>query len=278
MLAWILAAGAILCLAYYVVILVYSGIGTSHAVIWLMFAFGLGAAFWSVRSYQRDSERFGLRIPVTLVTLCAAGTLILLIAQILILSAVPSVAEQRLDYLIVLGAQLDDGQPTKILRLRLDKAAEYARENPETVLVLSGGQTGGQDETEASVMQAYLLEKGVPEDRMLLEQQSTSTMENIAYSRQLIDQQRESRRSREHGVLGGLPIQRTKPDEPGLGRMMRVGILTSNFQLYRASKIAKHQGFVHVSGIACQSDQILFLHFCFRDSLALLKERIVGNL
>ena len=76
-------------------------------------------------------------------------------------------------------------------------------------------------------------------------------MENIAFSRILIEEQ---------------------------DRTARVGILTSNFHLYRARKVAAHQGMQNISYIASESDRILFLHFCIRDGIAILKERIVGNL
>ena len=175
----------------------------------------------------------------------------MVLLQIMMFGRIPAVADPDLDYLIVLGAQVKKDGPSRTLRLRLDKAAEYARQNPETILVLSGGQ--GKDElvSEAQAMQDYLAQSGIPRSRTILENQSTSTVENIAFSRMII----ESR-----------------------GEPVRVGILTSNFHLYRARKVAAHQGMENVSYIASQSDRVLFLHFCIRDGIAILKERIVGNL
>ena len=68
----------------------------------------------------------------------------MVLLQIMMFGRIPAVADPDLDYLIVLGAQVKKDGPSRTLRLRLDKAAEYARQNPETILVLSGGQ--GRDE------------------------------------------------------------------------------------------------------------------------------------
>lgn len=278
MLAWILTVGAVLCLAYFVMIVLYSGIGTSMAVIWLLFAGGLGLAAGSVRYCQKYPERIDLRIPVALVTLCAAGLVILVLLQILIFGRIPVIADSGLDYLIVLGAQVRGEEPSKTLRLRLDKAAEYALQNPETTLILSGGQGENELIPEAEAMQKYLEEKGVPRERLVLEAGSSSTVENIAYSKGVMEtlwnkRQQNLRDARRSGrALGLAAIDRE------LERPMRIGILTSNFHLFRARMIAKRQGLEEVSGIAAESDRILLLHFCFRDGLAILKDRIAGNL
>lgn len=251
MLVWILTGGALVCLVYFLVIILYSGFGTNFAFIWLLLAAGLGVSAGCIHYYGEYPEKMPLRVPVTLITLCAAGAVVMILLQILMFGRIPPVADPDLDYLIVLGAQVKKDGPSKTLRLRLDKAAEYARENPDTVLVLSGGQ--GKDETisEAQAMQDYLAQAGIPRSRTILEDQSTNTVENIAFSRMVIGDQ----------------------EAPA-----RVGILTSNFHLYRARKVAAHQGMENISYIASESDRILFLHFCIRDGIAILKERIVGNL
>ena len=173
MLTWVLAAGAVICLAYFIAIVLYSGIGTSFAVIWLIAAGGLGLAAASLKVYEREPQRIALWIPVSLVTLCASGLVILLLLQILMFGRIPVVAESGLDYVIVLGAQVKPEGPSRTLKLRLDKAAEYALQNPETTLILSGGQGENEPESEAKAMERYLLEHGVPNRQMILEDRST---------------------------------------------------------------------------------------------------------
>ncbi len=283
MLTWILAAGAVVCLSYLVLIVLYSGIGTASAWIWLLFAAMLGMASWSVYRFEKHPEQAILRIPVTLVTLCGAGMIIILVLQIMIFGRIPVVAEPFLDYVIVLGAQVKPDGPSKTLRLRLDKAAEYALQNPDTVMVLSGGQGSNEPQTEAEAMKAYLLEKGVPENQLILEQQSASTVENMAYSLGLIQQQRtkelETELAQHYARLGpGAAAARESGQAQGMARPMRIGILTSNFHLYRAVKIAEKQGISDARGIAAGTDPVLLVHFAIRDALAILKDRLAGNL
>ena len=278
MLTGVLAAGAVICLAYFIVIGVYAGIGTAYASIWLFFAAGLGVTGWSVYYYQKHPRKLPLRLPVSLVTLCATGMVILLALQILIIGRVPQVAESGLEYVIVLGAPVRGEAPGTTLRLRLDKAAEYLFQNPETILILSGGRTNSEGEPEAVMMKQYLLLQGVPEERMVLETSSFSTMENIAYSRLIIDSIKQKKKEENHQDERALPAY--LPSVLGQSRQhtYQIGILTSNFHLYRAMQIAKKQGMEGICGIASPSDRILFVHFFFCFGLAVLKERLAGNL
>lgn len=255
MLTLVLMIGAIACLSYFLIILLYSGIGTSFAVIWLLLGLFLGVTACGLRGYQKYPDKVMLWIPVSLVTLCASGLVIVLIVQILIFGMVPVTAEPNLDYVIVLGAGVRKDGLSTTLRLRLDKAAEYALENPETILVLSGGMGAGEPEAEATAMQTYLVERGIAKERLLLEERSTSTTENIAYSKVLLQQK-----------------------QSGQQDSARIGVLTSNFHLYRAVKIAQKQGIGQLYGIASESDRVLFVHYCFRDCIAILKDRLAGNL
>jgi len=254
MLVWICTIGSVICLVYFLVILIYSGIGTSFAVIWLLLGAFFGAVAFGCRSYQKYPEKLMLWVPVSSVTLCATGVLVLLVVQILMFGQIPLTAEPGLDYVIVLGAGVHKDDISNTLRLRLEKAAEYARENPETVLVLSGGQGKDEPGTEAAAMQAYLIKLGVPDKQLRLEERSASTTENIAYSKILLEQGQ----------------NQTRP--------LRIGLLTSNFHLYRAEMIARKQGISRVYKIAAESDRVLFIHYCLRDCAAILKDRLVGNI
>ncbi|MCD8082569.1 MAG: YdcF family protein [Clostridiales bacterium] len=256
MLASLIAAGAALCLLYYVVIVVYAGITTAFSAAWLLFALFFGLTAASVRVYQRHPDQVPLWLPVSMVTICAAGILIQMTLQILIFGQVPSYAEPGLDYVIVLGGRVKPEGISRTLKLRLDKAAEYARENPETRLILSGAQGEDEAQSEASFMRDYLMDAGVEASRLILEEQARNTTENLLYSRRLMEQRAED------GRLSGL----------------RIGIVTSNFHLFRAMWIARKQGMDSIQGIASGSDPVLLMHFCVRDGFAILKDRIMGNL
>ncbi len=83
---------------------------------------------------------------------------------------------------VVLGAQVNGQTPSKILRERLDAALALAEENPDMILILSGSKGSGEEITEAQAMRNYLTTHGVSFERLLLEEKSTDTLENLYYS------------------------------------------------------------------------------------------------
>ena len=290
MLIWVFTAAAVLCLVYYGVIVLYAGFGTSFAVLWLLIGGFFGATAAGIHFYQKYPERVPLWLPVSFVTLCASGLMIVLVTQILIFGRIPAAAEPSLDYVIVLGAKVTpDGSLSKTLKLRLDKALEYMKENPETMLVLSGAKGDAEPCSEADAMETYLLGQGADPDHLLKEEQSFSTVENLAYSRvmiekreNLLEQERKAeadRLLRAPGEIEGVPETGAPTNNtPVLARQPRVGIITSNFHLCRAAMIAKKQDYGTVYGIASEADKVLLVHFSLRDGIALLKDRLMGNL
>ena len=91
------------------------------------------------------------------------------------------------DAVIVLGAGIRGEEPTETLAKRLDVALEYHKKNPHAVIVVSGGQGHNEDITEALAMERYLVAAGVSADKIIKEERSTSTAENFAYSKELLD-------------------------------------------------------------------------------------------
>ncbi len=121
------------------------------------------------------------------------------------------------DYIIIHGSGLLRGnQISKLLADRMDKAIEVYHKDPTPpVLVPSGGQ--GTDETvsEADAMAEYLREKGIPEEHILIENQSMTTFENLRNSKKLIEE-----RSGEHYTA----------------------LVTSNYHVYRALRYCRKIG------------------------------------
>lgn len=83
------------------------------------------------------------------------------------------------DYILVLGAHIYPTRPSAALASRLDTAADLLTQNPTAYLVLCGGQGPDEVMPEAHMMQRYLLERGVPADRLLIEDKSNNTIQNI---------------------------------------------------------------------------------------------------
>lgn len=91
------------------------------------------------------------------------------------------------DAVVVLGAGLRGERVTRLLAQRLDKAVEFSLNNPGAVIVVSGGQGPDEDISEALAMERYLIARGVPAESIIKEDASTSTFENISYSKAILD-------------------------------------------------------------------------------------------
>ena len=94
---------------------------------------------------------------------------------------------ENADAVLVLGAALKGKEPSDTLARRLDTAMEYAQRNPEAVIVVSGGQGPQEEIPEAQAMRDYLVARGIDEGRILMEDQSTSTHQNFANSKKILD-------------------------------------------------------------------------------------------
>ena len=110
----------------------------------------------------------------------------LLFALILLLQCLNKITNDA-DYLIILGHKLNNNKPSNVLIERLECALKYLRSNNKTTIVLSGGITKNNSLSEAQVMKEYLIQNGINENRIILEDKSIDTVENIANCLNYID-------------------------------------------------------------------------------------------
>ncbi len=90
------------------------------------------------------------------------------------------------DVIVVLGARaLSGGRPSRAMRRRVDHAVALFDGGAANRLLMSGGRTGGLP-PEAEIMRDLAIEAGVPEDRIHLETDSRSTLENAIYSARIL--------------------------------------------------------------------------------------------
>lgn len=148
--------------------------------------------------------------------------------------------------LVVLGAGLYGDTPSPALAARLERAVVYLEQNPQAVAILSGGQGMGETITEAEGMRRYLLQKGIGQERLYLEEKSHNTRENLYFSREIVLS------------LG------YAADE--------IGVVSNGFHLYRAKSLANTLG-MSVKGVAAPLPDILGLDMVcyFREYFAVLK-------
>ncbi len=238
------AAGAVLCLLYYLVIVLYAGITADFAWIWIFFALLLTGLWQILRIAGAHPDRIPAWLLRTGLALLAAGAAVFLIQAAQVAGGMLRKAEPDLDYVIVLGAQVKGETPSRALRKRIDRAYEYAVQNPRTRLILSGGQGSGEEITEAECMRRCLEEMGISPDRLLPEDRSTTTKENLEFSRELYH-----------------------PENA------RTGVLSNNFHICRALILAREAGYTKVSGIPAHSDPWMQPHYIVREVFALSVHR-----
>lgn len=90
------------------------------------------------------------------------------------------------DYIVVLGSGIIGKKVTPLLAARIERGMELLYSNPNAVLIMSGGQGPGEDIPESVAMAAYAVGKGVDAERIIMEQKSVSTEENLLFSRKLM--------------------------------------------------------------------------------------------
>ncbi|WP_233147009.1 YdcF family protein [Paenibacillus selenitireducens] len=148
------------------------------------------------------------------------------------------------DYVVVLGAGLKGSEVSTTLRQRLDASAEYASMHKEIPIIVSGGQGPGEHLPEAVAMKDYLVSKGFAVDRILLESKSTSTQENLLFTRK---------------ILRNKGIQHPK-----------ILIVTSDYHMFRAELIARKLGY-ETYGISSPSPAHLKPINMIREYFAMVK-------
>lgn len=91
------------------------------------------------------------------------------------------------DYVLILGGPLEGDRPSPLLYERIQTAADYLKEHPDMKAVCSGGIKGKHQRlSEAEIMKRSLMELGIPEERILLETQAKTTLQNFLYTKQML--------------------------------------------------------------------------------------------
>lgn len=154
---------------------------------------------------------------IVLAALLVLGAAVFAVFEAPVISNAKTDAAPQSDYLIVLGAGVNGSAPSLSMVNRLEAALDYLETYPDAVAIVSGGQGAGEDVTEASAMHDWLVAHGMPESRIVQEDQSTSTRENLENS---------------------FAIIRSRGGDPADG----VAVVSSEYHLYRAKQMARALG------------------------------------
>ena len=185
------------------------------------------------------------RVPAIVFSLfsfaAAAFSLLLLFSLAAVISGTGRTEEKNLT-IIVLGCQVKGESPSLMLSERLDAAYGYLSENPGSLCIVSGGQGADEEISEALCMYNYLTQRGIDKERILLEDKSASTYENLKFSKAVME---------ENGLYG------------------KVGIVTNEFHEKRANMIAETFG-IESFGVPAPTLWILKPTYYLREAYALI--------
>ena len=138
------------------------------------------------RPYEGRRQRLWLRV---LCGLLAAGLLLFAVLEGIVLAGGHTRLreDQPPETMVILGCQVMERGPSELLQDRLDTALDYLETQPDMTVVVSGGQGSNEPESEAACMRDYLVEHGVESGRILMEDQSHSTAENLRFTQQVLE-------------------------------------------------------------------------------------------
>lgn len=153
-----------------------------------------------------------------------------------------------LDYVIVLGAKVKPMGPSLSLQNRIDAAVKYLKKNPQTIVIATGGQGNDEHISEALAIKKDLINQGIDESRIVLEDKSTSTMENFIYS------------------MGKVDLTNKK-----------IAIVTNDFHIFRSVKMARKLGLDCV-GISSPTPRIAILKSYLREYFAITTYYLRGDI
>ena len=216
-------------------------------------AVALGGLIWGLRRPKSAAEKTGKKgrkalLTIGIAALCGVVAVAAVMTGLMVSSAVRAPREGAT--VIVLGGKIYDSRPSRMLRARLDAAADYLEEHPTSNCVVSGGLGPGETYTEAEVMKRYLVnDRGIDAARIACEDTSTDTRENTAFSLAVIAEQ---------------------------GWSKDVAIATQVFHQYRAGCNARSAGATAVGGVSCFSPVHLMVNYWVRECAAICRLWLTG--
>ena len=143
-------------------------------------------------------------------------------------------------YLLVLGTVVEGTEPSPMLADRIQSAYDYLTAHPDTICIVSGGKGDEVNLSEAECMYNELVELGIDPERILMEDRATSTVENFRFSLAMIE------------------------EETGI-RPEKLGVLSSEFHLFRARMFARQEGVTPIAIPARTSDIASFVTYFLRE-------------
>ena len=235
------------CFAYYPVASSFAVAAASGTWIWL--AGGAIALLWG--AYLLVTAFTGFRLPrgvrIAFAAVVLAFVLVFAVFEAALLGAYRAEPEEEPDYLLILGALVVGDEPSPALAVRIDAAADYLAGHPDVMALCIGAGGAGETLSEAECIRQGLLSRGIDGSRLLLEEHSATTVENLRFAREML------------------------PEDAS------VTVVTNDFHVFRAETYARSAGFSSVSGLAAPFGGPLVPHYFVREFMAFTSDVFSGR-
>lgn len=198
-------------------------------------------------------NRLGAKKLRCLLTVCVCiGLTAALITGVFVAKACLGDQDAEFEYLVVLGCGVHGTRPSRSLQDRIDVAYAYLEAHPDVICVVSGGQGPDEGISEALCMFNELTAMGIDEDRLWMEDKSTSTRENLKFSLAVIAEK-----------TGSVPEN--------------IGVLSSEYHLLRAKMLASELG-VTAWGVPAETSHFtLFVNYFLREIVSVWYYATLGR-
>ena len=245
---WDIILGAVL-IGYIIAINIMSGVRVAFSLPIIILAIIL-ILYHFVKNRIKESKFLSKGFKFIKIFLCIG--LVWFLGMEAVIISYPKYNEKNDDYILVLGAGLNDRTiPTEILRGRLNAAIECIEKNDAGYIVVSGGQGEDEDLPEAHAMSKYLQDKGIDKEKIIIEDESRNTNQNFKFSKEKIEEHN-------HKSL----------DE------INVKIVTTDFHAFRSSILAKRNGYVNFNNYSSTTVWYLIPITYTREAFAIVKSVI----
>jgi len=238
----------ITCFLYFLAITIFIGYLNIFNTIWIF----IGIFCVIIYKQKEKIKNYYRKSPKILKLLFLAAVIVFLLSFVIIECLIINSSRNRntesARYVVLLGAGLNGSEPSRTLSQRINAAIKYLNENRNVMVIVSGGKGPHETFTEAEIMSRILLSNNIEMSRVIIEDRSKNTYENLTYSGKLIDIDK------------------------------KVIIITSGFHMFRARSIAKKIGYKNIGCVTSKTPILLLPNYYTREYFAVLKEFIINRI
>lgn len=245
---WDLVVGAIISIYSLILILIWGNISFSYIFLFMGVCI---LAHHILR--KRYKLKGGIKKMHRVVNILVATFLLFFIILDGIIILYPKNNTEKSELLMVLGAGVNGRTPSLTLKGRLDKAVEYVENYDKDIyIIVTGGQGEGEDISEALCMKEYLVKAGISEDKIIMEDKSTSTAENFMYSKKIIKEE--------------LDID---------VRDSSIKVITNDFHSFRSNMLGERNGYENLNFYSSKTYWPLIPIYYVREAFAFVKSYLL---